>query len=343
MNNTIDESEQEHIYICLKEGEKSFLKARKSSESLGLSTKPIDEALEVNKRLRLIFNPKAEEEARAAARKAKGDPTQMDIEEPPRSSGESGRVAGTIAHVGDEIPPTDTTIRDNLIACGVRVLLTDIRSWTSSQRESVVLFARDFDRFEPNSAVIMPDVLERVMITDERMEQLNRMGPYKLKGFPLGSDEPTSTLVYLPGSPGEAELIQGEYVDAQEAEIKCALLNRGVLRETPMSADIISAWFGAGPWSAFGDEVKTDVPDGERVTRWYVLGPEGIKERADTQTEAMLVAAVYNREAAGREASGEFKAPPTRLALVEDRENNEGDLRAPDGDASSAGTEGVGG
>lgn len=150
----IDETQQQHIYISLKEGETAFKRARKAAEHLGLAVEPIDEQIAVNKALRRIFNPKAEEEAWAHTRKKRGEkepnPNQLDIEE-------EAAVTKTVAKEGYEFvnPEADEILSDERLtglvnraqelvgAAGfATVTLAHMKAFTSSTRESLERWAR---------------------------------------------------------------------------------------------------------------------------------------------------------------------------------------------------------
>lgn len=151
----IDETQQQHIYISLKEGETAFKRARKTAEHLGLPVVQIDEQIKTNKDLRRIFNPKAEEEAWAKKRgKSKkqepSNPNQTDIEA-------EVAVAPTVTKDGYEFmnPEADEVLTDERLTALVNraqeivgaagfaaVSIWHVRAFTSSTRESLERWAR---------------------------------------------------------------------------------------------------------------------------------------------------------------------------------------------------------
>lgn len=322
----ISEDEQAHIYSCLLVGNAEFQKIKKSLAKLNREDQKVDDEIALNAVLRKRFNPRAEEKARAKER-AKTDPAQTSIDDEIRRSGSSGETGGghpagervevhigaTVVNVadGEEVPPTDEIIRDNLVACDRFVLLADIRGWTSSDRDAAVKYANAFDMFDPESRGLpVPDCIELVAITNDRMDELVRTGPFTLRGLPIGSEDPTTTVVLIPDAGDDPnDIIDGEYVDEQEAEIRCARVNRTFILNRPMDPDHVTRWIVAGPWSI--------VSEGEK---WYVvLGSEDDlweeKERVATMEEADIVASHYNM--AHWEKLG-HNAPPIASDSVQD-------------------------
>lgn len=150
----IDETQQQHIYISLKEGETAFKRARKTAEHLGLPVEQIDEQIKTNKDLRRIFNPQAEEEAWEKKRKKNGErepnPNQLDIEQ-------EAAVTRTVAKEGYEFvnPEADEILSDERLTALVNraqeivgaagfatVTLAHMKAFTSSTRESLERWAR---------------------------------------------------------------------------------------------------------------------------------------------------------------------------------------------------------
>lgn len=148
----IDETQQ-HIYISLKEGETAFKRARKSAEHLGLPVDTIDEQITVNKKLRKIFNPKAEEEAWAKQRKKRGEreaganPNQTDLEEETKTVTKEGyefvNPEATEVLSDDRLRAVVNRAQELVGAAGFALVGIDhVKALTSSTRESLERWAR---------------------------------------------------------------------------------------------------------------------------------------------------------------------------------------------------------
>lgn len=303
MQAIISEDEQNHIYSCLLAGGKEFEKVKKSLAKLNREDKKVDDEIELNAKLRREFNPRAEEEARERER-AKRDPAQMDIADVAGSSGETGGATRTrLAIVGeDERQWTDLELRDGLMECDRMVLLSDIRGWTSSERDASARFigmclARQGEDSEPDE----PEHLGLFALTEERVDFLNRAGPWRCVGNPDDADDAETTKIVRDDEiTGE---VYAEFTDGVEAEVKCARLNREFIKNDGMDDALAGRWFGAGPWSAVGEGEK-----------WYVvLEVDGVKEQATSEEDAHMTAARYNRSVAGREDDGSWREPPLKL------------------------------
>ncbi len=319
MQVVIDEARQRHIYICLVLGGGDFSKQLKGATPLGLSTTEIEGALELNRELRAMFNPMAEDEARSKARR--GDGGQLDLEDEIGSSGETGGRRREEVHIGasvgsiedgEEIPPNDEVLRDNLIFCGDRhVLLSDIRGWTSSEREAAIRFATDYNRFEDDLETAVPVHVALVAMTLERIGALLRAGPYVMRGLPVGAEDTTSTLILLPATDDTEEKVEGEYVDDAEAMVRCARLNRDAIRNDPMSNEHVAPWAAAGPWKVKHIfHLEKDVPDAAGEHQYYAENDfEGVMERVSSGQMAIDIVARYNRIARPL-ADREIPPPP---------------------------------
>lgn len=307
MHVILSEEEQAHLYSCLLVGNGEFAKIKKSLAKLNREDEKVDDEINLNAALRRQFNPRAEQEAREEAERKRASREQLDITDQMASSGETGggNKAGQtvkLSLVGEEdIPPTDEALRDSLLLSGHLVLLADIRRWTSSEREQVVKFLTDVTLWVPGAETDVPGCVDAVAITQERCDELTRVGPYTTKSLPEGADDSTSVLIILPPeTPDDSEMIEGEYLDGVEAEIQCARLNRDLLRQGDMDDALVTRWLIAGPWEV------TSIED-----KWYAITNDSQdRERADSEVHARAIAARYNRTLAGRENDGSWKEPP---------------------------------
>lgn len=319
MRPILDEEQQAHVYSCLLAGGKVWQSMKKNREKLELPTQQEDRELELNAKLRMMFNPKAEEIAREKERK---DPRQQDFTagEGIPSSGETGgghppgeTFKAKLRLNGAEIEPNDTELRDALLLRDRLVLITDIAEWSPEDRQQVIAWASahqawteaDVKGDEPEE----PECLGLVAFTERRVEGLVDEGPYTLHyTFPDEGDGPaTSAKVYIPEDEAteRLEVVFGEYPDTVEAEIKAARLNQAFQRSGEMTPDELLRWLHTGPWEAVGrgDAVDTGTEIGNTETkpnRWYVVEPESIqKERVADRDTARATAARYNRTIAG--------------------------------------------
>lgn len=321
----LDEVQAGHIYSALGVAGNEWQKVKKSLAKLNKEDPTIDAEIALNAHLRRLFNPKAEEEARVAEQK-KRDAAQLDLTDPnyTGSSGETGggapagetfktklRLEGS-----EEKVPTDEELRDVLLLADRMVLLSDIRGWTSSERDAAVRYANvamNDDKGEE------PECVGLVALSHERIEELNKGGPHLIVEMfstqgAAHQDEPSSYKIMLLGSvvdgqPTSTEVI--ELVDGVEAEVKCARLNRDFIKHADMDAKTAIGWLGAGPWSVMGE--PAGIVEGEpNVDRWFVVHDEQ-KERATSLEDANYTAAKYNRTIAGRDSDGNWREPPVTI------------------------------
>lgn len=316
----LSEEEHAHLYACLLVGNGELQSVKKKLTKLNREDPWVDGQVELNVALRRRFNPRAEEEAREAERR-RTDPAQTTIDDEMRSSGETGgrtrkkkdKVAGSIAPAPEGVavdiiadgdaPPTDQVLRDNLIFADRMVLLSDIRGWTSSDRDAVLEYTRDFD---PMSDVLVePDCLRACAMSQERVDYFVHLGPWKTR-LDGDDDDTASTILFLPPiNDDDQELIEGEYPDGTEAEILCARKNREIVLESYMEDALVTPWFAVGPWTIVGHGPV------DAISRWSVvhLGEDEVEPVQDEAT-ARGRAARYNRQLACRNEDGSWPAPP---------------------------------
>src|SRR5438270_1422445 len=155
---TFDDREISQLYVAAKEFGTKLLKARREAIKMDLSSPAIaeyDDQIHRNTELRTVLNPRAEEEARAAARRKRGkrsDPRQLDLEheikvsaEPNGKKGKKPRRVSTAA-VADGMdvvnadktePPTDELLSRRLWeVCGLTIGTDVVHKWTSSERDA---------------------------------------------------------------------------------------------------------------------------------------------------------------------------------------------------------------
>src|SRR5438309_1735723 len=160
---TFDDREISQLYVAAKEFGTKLLKARREAIKMDLSSPAIaeyDDQIHRNTELRTVLNPRAEEEARAAARRKRGDrsdPRQLDLEheitvsaEPNGKKGKKPRRVSTAA-VADGMDvvnaektqePDDEFLLEQLRRAGVDVPQGIIDLWTSSEREMAIAWAQ---------------------------------------------------------------------------------------------------------------------------------------------------------------------------------------------------------
>lgn len=298
MQLVIDEQEQAHIYSCLLVGNAEFGKVKKSLAKLNREDDQIDDEINLNAKLRRIFNPRAEEEARERARSK--DPAQMDLTEA-GSSGETGGgiPAGQTFSLNTGPAKTAAEIRDALLELGIAVQLDSIElefgdetegGWTEDQKSEVVSWIEAARAAQANSEAIpdAPEVVERDGVTVSRMNELLAAGPFSVHEV-TGDD-------IVNGQPFEvqregAETIDSAFADKLDAQIEAAYLNRLELRRADMSDDEIAEWAGKGPWEA---KVFVLSDDGNDVDEWYIAAGTQ-REVCEDEADAMGRAARYNR------------------------------------------------
>lgn len=302
----LTEEQQAHVYSCLLAGGKVWAQMKKGREKLELPTEQEDRELELNASLRMQLNPRAEELARARERK---DPNQQDWTDPnvTGSSGETGggHPAGEVVKLrldGESTDPTDENLRDALLLRDDLVLLADIASWTSTERDRVVRYLNG----EPEA----PEMLDLVRLTAERVDALAAIGPYIVRrnlaaGDVFGST-PESYTVLIPEDESieRLEVVFGEYTDDVDAEVKAARLNRELIKHMDIADDVVERWVAAGPWSW---EVVLAGSDTDAA--WSVTHDK-VSERALSKEDAERTAAKYNRTIAGKDKFGEWRTPP---------------------------------
>lgn len=270
MQLVIDEQEQEHIYVCLKAGKKDFAKAKKQLELLAQPTQHIEEAIELNQRLARSFNPKSEEEARAASRKR--DPAQMDLEDQVRAHARRLERRKRTLNETDGVPEwapageplSDYELQTKLGDGDCYVRTEDLAGWTSSERE----IAYDFARRGGAKGVPTgdgwpggtPPHVAAVALRDHELDALIATGPYRVDEetregdvvwYVVGRDDPNN--------PDEYER-DSEFDNDIDADVRAARLNQGLLPETSMTDEALGKLqdLGIGDGAAPA-ETPTDV------------------------------------------------------------------------------------
>lgn len=256
MQLVIDEQEQEHIYVCLKAGKKDFAKAKKQLELLAQPTDHIEDALGLNQRLARIFNPKAEEEARNAARK---DPAQLDLEDQVarharrlerriRPLGETDGVP-ELAPAGE--PVTDYDLQTKLADGDCFVRTDDIAGWTSSERESALDWAR---RGGAKGVPVgegwpggTPPHVAAIALREHDLDALIDAGPYRVdeevhEGE--GEDALGAATYYVVGRDvgedgGDYER-DSTFDNDIDADVRCARLNKGLIPVPSMAEQALA-------------------------------------------------------------------------------------------------------
>lgn len=302
MQLVIDEQEQGHVYTCLLVAGEKFGKAKKDLEKLDMDVAAIEEQLGINAKLKRIFNPRAEEEARAKDR-AKTDPAQIDLTD----VGSSGETGGGIPagqtfklHTGAEL--TDEELRDALIELGMAVMLQDVVSWSDDEAHAAREFV-DAARSALANQEPVPDYPECVYrdgTAVARLAELLAAGPYRAEP---SANEDQALAEWNVGRDGvvdgvESFIVDDIYGDKLDAELRAARLNRTELQRADMTDDEILEWGAKGPWGA---GARVDGEDGE-VHDWYIVAGTQ-REACESELEAMGRAARYNRSIAQRPAS----------------------------------------
>lgn len=322
----LDEVQAGHIYSALGVAGNEWQKVKKSLAKLNKEDPTIDAEIALNAHLRRLFNPKADEEARAAEQK-KRDAAQLDLTDP-NYTGSSGETGGG-AKAGEtfktklrlegseEKAPTDEELRDALLLADRMILLADIRGWTSSERDAAVRYASaPTETVDRKIDAEEPECVGLVALSQKRVDELNKAGPHFIEEDfstekAIAEDEPTSYKIVLPADGLIPKLIVAEVVDGVEAEVKCARLNRDLIKHADMDAKTAIGWLGAGPWSVMGE--PAGIVEGEpNVDRWFVVHDEQ-KERATSLEDANYTAAKYNRTIAGRDSDGNWREPPVTI------------------------------
>ena len=159
---TFDEREIEQLYLGCKSHEKDLLKLQKEANAARLSApamSEIAEQLRTNFDLRQQLNPRAEEEARAPARRKRGervaDPRQLDLEQEIKVSAEPNgkkkrkRISTAKVVEGLDVAnpeaiqePDDEFLVAQLKRAGVDVPQGIVDLWTSSERDSALTWAQ---------------------------------------------------------------------------------------------------------------------------------------------------------------------------------------------------------
>jgi hypothetical protein len=317
MQLTIDESEQTHIYSCLLVGNVEFGKVKKSLAKLNREDDQIDEEIALNAKLRRIFNPRAEEEARA---KSRNDPAQLDIDV--ASSGETGGgiLAGQTVKLNTGPATTLEEVRDGLLELGIAVMLDVIDDEWSDEE-----FAAAGAYVEAQRALIAagespvdglaPECVERDGMGVARLRELLAVGPYRVEA---AETEDIGT-EYEVGKDGVVDgvdsfLVEDVLADKLDAEIRAARLNRTELQRADLSDDEITEWGMKGPWMAV-EELHENPDENE-----WIVAAGTQKDVCESKDEAYGRAARYNRSIAERSASdvepmyeveaGESERPP---------------------------------
>lgn len=326
MRPLLDEEMQAHVYSCLLAGGKVWQSMKKNREKLELPTTQEDRELELNAKLRMMFNPKAEEIAREKERK---DPRQQDFTDP-NFTGSSGETGGgnppgetfktKLRLNGEDVEPTDLHLRDALLKHDRLVLLSDIAEWSPGDRMNVILWVTAHQNWmdadvkgpEPEE----PECLGIVALSEDRMMELVEAGPYEEVdnfGDEVGqTDEPKSVTVRIPAKDDKPEVVFGEYEDAVDAQIKCARLNQAFQRSGDMSDEDVARWLHTGPW-----EVDEKTHEGAPA-HWYVVEEASAqRERMPDEQTARGTAARYNRTIAGEGVEPTVTA--TEAAMLDEK------------------------
>lgn len=272
----LDEQEQAHVYSCLLVGNGEFLKVNKSLAKLNRTDDAIDEELQRNAKLRKIFNPRAEEEARA-----KEDPRQLTIDDEASSSGETG--GSTKARLTTPPAPTDVELRDSLLGIGLAVSLADIRAFTAEQREAVVTWLGQVVAANTIGGSIAeePDVIIETAISVERLQELLDEAPITIQ---VNGEECFEVINTETGS------VLDTLVDHTDAQLRAARIYLRSIRDADMSDADVDEWALTGPWFTH------EVVEGKHVIR---AGAE--TEICADAADAKARAARYNRTIAGNE------------------------------------------
>jgi hypothetical protein len=290
----IDEQEQNHIYSCLLVGNAEFGKVKKSLAKLNREDDQIDEEITLNAKLRRIFNPNAEEEARERARSK--DPAQMDLTEA-GSSGETGGgiPAGQTFKLKTPADMTNEELRDALLELGLAVQLDTIEAWVDDDWERDVNAVESWieqSRAAVASGEPLPDepmLLARDAMPVSRLQELLAAGPWRAQENP--SDDVGGTVFNVIRNVDDMLDVDSSTDDKLDAEIRAARLNRGALLVADMSDDEVLEWSAKGPWSVAGDG------DGEGDNFWHIVAGTQ-REECESELDAIGRAARYNRSIA---------------------------------------------
>jgi hypothetical protein len=322
MQLVIDENEQEHIYICLKEGAKAFAKQKKAADALELPTEPIEEQLEINRKLRRELNPRAEDEAREASRKR--DPAQMDIEEV-ESSGETGGATRVSLEGPGRMAPAE--LRDALFAAGLVVAMTDVGEWENAEVDAVSEWLGRVVAAQ-NGAGTIPDepecLVEARPMSVARFEELLAAGPFIVREAHTENEQNWEVVETTdPENPVKTE----SFDDRRDAELYAADENLYAIRNADLPGEEVDKWAAAGPWVAIA---ATPAEADASETYSVVAGRE--REECNSIEEALARAARYNRSIANRAKPAD---EPVSIAVEANADTNAGTPAAEEAPANA--------
>lgn len=262
-------------------------KQKKGAESLDLPTDRIEEELEINRVLRRMMNPHADEDAGGK------DAGQLDIEDEIEGATETGGATKT--RLTTPPAPTDEELRDQILAIGLTMALADIRALTRDERSEVTTWLGQVVAANTIGGTVPDEPLSIAngTMSNDRVEELLECGPYGVRV----NAEQCFEIVHR-----ETTEVDDTLVDVFDAGLRAARLNLNVLRNADISAEDVERFAFMGPW------MPGDDGDGRY---WIEAGAQN--EACESFEDATSRSARYNRAIAAKRDDGWTEPEPVRI------------------------------